>query len=106
RMDDILALLERDDLGDQEMVCYLAHGLVDAGGTRPSIETLLHGFLSAHAVIHTHADAIVSLTNNDRHRAVVAQVYGKDVITLPYRRPGFRISRDGAAPPRQPPHAK
>src|SRR5438876_12324107 len=91
RMDDVLALLERDDMGDQEMVSYLAHGLVDAGGTRPSIETLLHGFLSAHAVIHTHADAIVSLTNNDRHRAVVAQVYGKDVIALPYRRPAFRI---------------
>src|SRR5439155_1397511 len=106
RMDDILALLERDDMGDQEMVSYLAHGLVDAGGTRPSIETLLHGFLSAHAVIHTHADAIVSLTNNDRHRAVVAEVYGKDVITLPYRRPGFRISRDVADALRQHPDAK
>src|SRR5438552_10876962 len=81
RMDDIRALLERDDMGDQEMVSYLAHGLVDAGGTRPSIETLLHGFLSAHAVIHTHADAIVSLTNNHRHRAGVAEVYGNDVIT-------------------------
>src|SRR5213080_2593908 len=106
RMDDILALLPREDMGDQEMVSYLAHGLVDAGGTRPSIETLLHGFLSAHAVIHTHADAIVSLTNNDRHRAVVAQVYGKDVIALPYRRPGFRISRDVADALRQHPDAK
>src|SRR3989449_5458706 len=62
RMDDIGALLDREDMGDQEMVSYLAHGLLDAGRTRPSIETLLHGFLSAHAVIHTHADAIVSLT--------------------------------------------
>src|SRR5207245_871304 len=93
RMDDILALLERDDMGDTEMVSYLAHGLLDSGGTRPSIETLLHGFLPSHAVIHTHADAIVSLTNNDHHRDVFAEVYGKDVITLPYRRPGFRISR-------------
>ena len=96
RMDDILALLERDDMGDTEMVSYLAHGLLDSGGTRPSIETLLHGFLPSHAVIHTHADAIVSLTNNDHHRDVFAEVYGKDVITLPYRRPGFRISRDVA----------
>ncbi len=65
RMDDILALLERDEMGDQEMVSYLAHGLMEPGGPRPSIETLLHGFLPAPAVIHTHADAIVSLTNND-----------------------------------------
>src|ERR671930_1751963 len=36
RMDDIRALLEREDMGDQEMVDYLAHGLMDPGGVRPS----------------------------------------------------------------------
>jgi rhamnulose-1-phosphate aldolase/alcohol dehydrogenase len=96
RMDDIRALLERRDMGDQEMVGYLAHALQDPGGVRPSIETLLHGFVDAHAVVHTHADAIVSLTNNDRPRDVLASVYGKDVIALDYRRPGFKISREVA----------
>jgi rhamnulose-1-phosphate aldolase/alcohol dehydrogenase len=96
RMDDIRALLERQDMGDQEMVGYLAHALQDPGGVRPSIETLLHGFVDAHAVVHTHADAIVSLTNNDRPRDVLAAVYGKEVIALDYRRPGFRISREVA----------
>jgi rhamnulose-1-phosphate aldolase/alcohol dehydrogenase len=96
RMDDIRALLERRDMGDQEMVAYLAHALQDPGGVRPSIETLLHGFVDAHAVVHTHADAIVSLTNNDRPREVLAGVYGKHVIALDYRRPGFKISREVA----------
>ena len=96
RMDDILGLLDREDMGDQEMVDYLAHSLVDVGGARPSIETLLHGFVGAHAVVHTHADAIVSLTNNDRAQDVVSGVYGKDVIALGYRRPGFKISKDVA----------
>jgi rhamnulose-1-phosphate aldolase/alcohol dehydrogenase len=96
RMDDILALLDREDMGDQDMVGYLAHALQDPGGTRPSIETLLHGFLTAYAVVHTHADAVVSLTNNDRAREVLSGVYGKDVIALDYRRPGFRISREVA----------
>ncbi len=96
RMDDILALLERADMGDQEMVDYLAHALQEPASPRPSIETLLHGFLPADAVIHTHADAIVSLTNNDRARDVLRQVYGGDVIALPYRRPGFLISREVA----------
>ncbi len=96
RMDDIRALLERDDLGDQEMVDYLARALQEPGGPRPSIETLLHGFLDAYAVVHTHADAIVSLTNNARSGDVLEGVYGKEVITLPYRRPGFRISKDVA----------
>jgi rhamnulose-1-phosphate aldolase/alcohol dehydrogenase len=96
RMDDIRALLERQDMGDEEMVAYLAHGLMDPGGVRPSIETLLHGFVDAYAVVHTHADAIVSLTNNDRAGDVLAGVYGKDVIALDYRRPGFTISREVA----------
>ena len=96
RMDDIRALLERDDMGDEEMVAYLAHALQEPGGVRPSIETLLHGFVNAHAVVHTHADAIVSLTNNDRAADVLAGVYGKDVIALDYRRPGFKISREVA----------
>src|SRR5436309_3798275 len=96
RMDDIRALLERQDMGDQEMVGYLAHALQDPGGVRPSIETLLHGFVDAHAVVHTHADAIVSLTNNDRPREVLAGIYGKDVLALEYRRPGFKISREVA----------
>ncbi|HEX6212959.1 MAG TPA: class II aldolase/adducin family protein, partial [Methylomirabilota bacterium] len=96
KMDDIRALLERQDMGDEEMVAYLAHALQEPGGVRPSIETLLHGFVDAHAVVHTHADAIVSLTNNDRAADVLAGVYGKDVIALDYRRPGFRISREVA----------
>jgi rhamnulose-1-phosphate aldolase/alcohol dehydrogenase len=96
RMDDIRALLDREDMGDQEMVGYLAHALQEPGGARPSIETLLHGFLDARAVVHTHADAAVSLTNSDRCREVLAAVHGGDVIALPYRRPGFRISREVA----------
>src|SRR6059058_6108785 len=106
RMDDVLALLERKDMGDQEMVDYLAHTLQEPSSPRPSIETLLHGFLPAAAVIHTHADAIVSLTNNDRAADVLREVYSGEVIALPYRRPGFLISREVAETFERHPKAK
>jgi len=106
RMDDITALLERTEMSDEEMVSYLAHALQEPGGVRPSIETLLHGFLSAPAIVHTHADAVVSLTNNDRAHDVLQAVYGKDVIALGYRRPGFKISRDVADAIAERPDAK
>jgi len=96
RMDEILALLEREEMRDQEMVDYLAHSLQELGGPRPSIETLLHGFLPFEAVIHTHADAIASLTNNDRSAEVIREVYGTDVVSIPYRRPGFLLSKEVA----------
>src|SRR5438128_11566413 len=84
RMDDIRALLARQDMGDEEMVAYLAHALQEPGGVRPSIETLLHGFVDAPVVIHTHADAIVSLTKNDRAGDVLASVSGQDDFALTY----------------------
>src|SRR3989454_7782286 len=106
RMDDISALLDRAEMSDEEMVSYLGHALQEPGGVRPSIETLLHGFLSADAVVHTHADAVVSLTNTDRAHDVIEGVYGKDIISLAYRRPGFRISRDVADAIAERPEAK
>ncbi|HXJ77983.1 MAG TPA: SDR family NAD(P)-dependent oxidoreductase, partial [Candidatus Methylomirabilis sp.] len=95
-MDDILALLERDRMEDQAMVDYFARALLDPASPRPSIETPLHGFLPAAAVLHTHADAIVSLTNNDRCGDVLRQVYDDEVVALPYLRPGFPIARQVA----------
>jgi rhamnulose-1-phosphate aldolase/alcohol dehydrogenase len=106
RMDDVLALVDRDEMGDQEIVDYLARTLMEPGGSRPSIETLLHGFLPFDAVIHTHADVIVSLTNTDRGPEILREVYGDEVVAIPYRRPGFALSKDVARAVREHPEAK
>ena len=96
RMDDVLALLERQDMGDSEMVDYLRFALQDPGGSRPSIETLLHGFLPAPAVV-PHACRRGGVAHQQRECGRRAtQVYGDEVVALPYRRPGFRISREVA----------
>ena len=106
RLPEVHALLERDEMGDQEMVDYLARCLQEPGSPRPSIETLLHGFLDAEAVIHTHADAIVGLTNNARGRDVVQDVFGKETVWIAYRRPGFGLSKDVWAAIRAQPAAR
>ena len=95
-IDDIRALLERPDMDDQVMVDYFAHALLEPASPRPSIETPLHGFLAPEAIIHTHADAVVSLTNNDRCAEVLREVYGGDVVSLAYLRPGFPIAKQVA----------
>ncbi|PYQ51346.1 MAG: bifunctional rhamnulose-1-phosphate aldolase/short-chain dehydrogenase, partial [Acidobacteria bacterium] len=54
RLDYIAPLRKREsDMTDEEMVDYLARCLLDPGGARPSIETLLHAFLPPNAVLHT-----------------------------------------------------
>ncbi|HYH09440.1 MAG TPA: bifunctional rhamnulose-1-phosphate aldolase/short-chain dehydrogenase [Thermoanaerobaculia bacterium] len=107
RLDYIAPLRQRDeDMSDQEMVDYLAKCLIDPASARPSIETLLHAFLPARAVLHTHADAILALTNTKGREETVRKVFGGDVILVPYRRPGFRLSRDVADAFDQQPGAK
>jgi len=97
RLDYIEPLRTRDgEMTDQEMVDYLARCLVDPSSRRPSIETLLHAFLPARAVLHTHADAILALTNTRGREATIRDCFGDAVITVPYLRPGFRLSRDVA----------
>ncbi|HYP39078.1 MAG TPA: bifunctional rhamnulose-1-phosphate aldolase/short-chain dehydrogenase [Chloroflexia bacterium] len=94
RMDDVLPLLERDDMSDEEMVEYLAHTLMEPASPRPSIETLLHAFVPARSVVHTHANAILALTNNTRAEEVLAEVFGNELAIIPYRRPGFLLSKE------------
>ena len=97
RLDYIEPLRSRaNEMNDQEMVDYLTRCLIDPAGARPSIETLLHAFLPAPAVLHTHADAILALTNTRGREKTVRDCFGDAVITVPYRRPGFRLSRDVA----------
>lgn len=91
--DDVLALLNRDDMTDEEMVAYLEHCMVESTGRRPSIETLLHAFLPARHVDHTHADSIVALTNTERGTEAVREALGDRVRVVQYRRPGFLLAK-------------
>ncbi|HEX7421751.1 MAG TPA: class II aldolase/adducin family protein, partial [Thermoanaerobaculia bacterium] len=96
RLDYIRPLRHRAEMSDEEMADYLTRCLTDPSGPRPSIETLLHAFLPAVAVLHTHADAILALTNTKGGQATVRRCFGDSVIRIPYRRPGFLLSREVA----------
>ncbi len=93
RLDWVAPLQERPTMEDDEMVDYLARCLLDPKSPRPSIETLLHAFLPFPAVLHTHADAILALTNTGGREATVRECFGNEVAVVPYLRPGFEMSR-------------
>src|SRR5258708_6393731 len=106
RLDYIAPLRARaEEMSDQEMVDYLTRCLVDPARARPSRETILHAFLAARAVLHTHADAILALTNPRGREATVKACFGDDIVTVPYRRPGFRLSQEVAEAFDAHPHA-
>ncbi len=90
RLRDLLAL---DALSDPDMMRELSAAKLDPTAPNPSVESLLHAFLPHRAVQHSHADAIVSLTNLADGEAVVREIYGDDVVVVPYVMPGFDLAR-------------
>ena len=95
-MDDVMPLLERERMSDTDMVNYLAHCFYEPGRPRPSIETLLHGFLPFPHIDHTHADATNYFACAKDGEALARDCFGDALIWIPYRRPGFALAREVA----------
>lgn len=93
RMDRLRQLLAVETISDEVLVNELRCALVDASAPDPSIESLLHALLPYRAVLHSHADAIVSLTNQPNPSAAVTAVFGKSAVIIPYVMPGFDLAR-------------
>ena len=79
-------------LSDTAMVDQLRTHLLRADSLTPSIEALVHAFLPATFIDHTHADAILLLTNREGGEAAVAEALGPGVIVIPYVTPGFKLA--------------
>jgi rhamnose utilization protein RhaD (predicted bifunctional aldolase and dehydrogenase)/NAD(P)-dependent dehydrogenase (short-subunit alcohol dehydrogenase family) len=93
RLDELLALRERDAMTDDEMVAAVRRAMLDPDAPRPSIETLLHAWLPAADVDHVHADAICALANAPDPEAAVHDALGADVAVVAYVRPGFELAK-------------
>src|SRR5919202_2763080 len=93
RLDPVLRLAELDSLSDAEMARQLRLATTSPEGPNPSVETIVHAVLPYRFVDHTHADAVVTLTNSPVAKAALEETYGDEVIVIPYVMPGFRLAR-------------
>ena len=93
RLDELLPLEGREEMDDATMVAYLLRCSVRPDQPRPSIETLLHAFVPAAHVDHTHPDAVIALTSTPNGRQLAADAFGDEAVWLDYQRPGFDMSR-------------
>ncbi len=95
-----------DDINDNDMVNELRQHAFKADAATASIEALLHAFLPAKFIDHTHADAILSLSNQKDGEKLVQDALGSKVIILPYVKPGFALSKAAAEAFDKQPEAK
>src|SRR5712675_1426714 len=89
----VLRLAELPALSDPEMVNQLVTHMLKASAPAPSIETILHGLMPQKFVDHTHADAVLSVSNTKDGEKRVREVYGKRCVVIPYLMPGFDLAQ-------------
>src|SRR5882672_8090773 len=88
-----LRLAELPSLSDPEMVNQLVTHMLRASAPAPSIETILHGLMPQKFVDHTHADAVLSVTNTKDGEKRIREIYGKRCVVIPYLIPGFDLAQ-------------
>jgi len=93
RMKHLLGLAKRETLSDPEMVNELKTQLTNASAPAPSVEAILHAILPYKFVDHTHADAVVAITNTENGEKRIREIYGDEVVIIPYVMPGFDLAK-------------
>ena len=93
RMAHVLKLAKLEVLSDPQMMNELSTSMTRAGAPAPSVETILHAILPYKFVDHTHADAVLAITNTPDGEQRIRDIYGKDTVIIPYVMPGFDLAR-------------
>lgn len=91
-LEPLAALAEIDSLSDEALVASQRRLLLDPFAPNPSIEAVLHAIIPHKHVDHTHANAIVSLTNQPDGEAIIRELF-PDTTIVPYVMPGFVLAK-------------
>ena len=93
KLQPLLALRNKKNLSDEDMVAYQKRNLINIKSPNPSVETFLHAFLPFKFVDHTHSDAIMNVTNRPNGLNFCKKIFGNKVGIVPYVMPGFMLSK-------------
>jgi rhamnose utilization protein RhaD (predicted bifunctional aldolase and dehydrogenase)/NAD(P)-dependent dehydrogenase (short-subunit alcohol dehydrogenase family) len=81
------------ELSDDAMAGEFQLHRLAANAAAPSIETLSHAYIPAKYIDHTHADAILVLTNQPEGEKLIREALGKGVALVEYVKPGFKLAK-------------
>jgi len=93
RLDTMLKLSHLESLSDIDMARELKLASLDPNAPAPSVKAILHALIPYRFVDHTHADAIVTITNTADGEARIRELFGDEAIVLPYVMPGFDLAK-------------
>ncbi len=93
KLSALIRLANLDRLSDMDMVKYQRMALTNPSAPNPSVEAILHAIIPFTFVDHTHADAVVTITNTPTGKTRIQEIYGKKILIVPYVMPGFILAK-------------
>lgn len=93
KMDVLLRMARMPKLSDRDMVQGQRAAMLDPNAPTPSVEAILHAIIPFKFVDHTHADAVVAITNTPDGEKRIQEVFGQRLLYVPYVMPGFVLAR-------------
>ena len=91
KMQTLLEMAELKELKDSEMVSGQKAAMIDKSAPNPSVEAILHAIIPFKFVDHTHADAVVTISNSQTGIENIKKVFPNFLI-VPYIMPGFILA--------------
>lgn len=92
KLDALLELAALDTLSDSEMVKRQRHAMINAEAPNPSVEAILHALIPYKFVDHTHADAVVTISNSLSGDENIVKIFPNFLI-VDYVMPGFLLAK-------------
>jgi len=91
KMSTLLKMASLEELSDTLMVSGQKEAMIDKNAPNPSVEAILHALIPYKYVDHTHADAIVTISNSIEGEEHIQTLYPNFLI-VPYVMPGFILA--------------
>ncbi len=92
RMKTLLGMAKLESLSDSDMVTQQKAAMTDKSAPNPSVEAILHAIIPFKVVDHTHADAIVTISNSKNGLEHIFTLFPNFLI-IPYVMPGFILAQ-------------
>ena len=92
KLSSLLEMAKLQTLSDTDMVSQQKAAMIDATAPNPSVEAILHALIPFKVVDHTHADAIVTISNSKNGKKYIQELYPHFLI-VPYVMPGFILAQ-------------
>ncbi|MBA1437815.1 MAG: class II aldolase/adducin family protein [Epsilonproteobacteria bacterium] len=91
RLDVLQEMAKLEHLSDAQMVARQKEAMLNSSAPNPSVEAILHAIIPFKFVNHTHADAVVTISNSVRGKEIIKELYPNFLI-VDYVMPGFELA--------------